>query len=388
MKSLVMVLSRRSLLGPAWVFASLNVLIGVWALYIPWVQQRTALSDSELGLALFFMAVGTLISIPVASFLTPKLGCGRATGLGISLFCIAFLFPLAATSFWSLALALLAVGLSSGFTDIAMNTLVSRVEKIENVSFMSAAHGFFSLGGVLGAGAGGLLSAFIEEPRWTMAVVAGLVLMLNMTLFSSYSKVTSAVRDQKDKVTPRKLWPLLGLALVGAIIMASEGAMVDWSGLFLKREAGAVTSLETGLGFTLFSACMTLGRFYGDAISARRGSVQLMLGGTAMALLGYMGVLSTILPVSLIGFSLLGLGYSIIVPELFRLASNYSEIPPETGISFIASFGYTGFLLGPVVLGFLSEAFGLYSSFVALGTGTILVLLLLWREYRRSTKRP
>jgi fucose permease len=155
--------------------------------------------------------------------------------------------------------------------------------------------------------------------------------------------------------------------------MGSEGAIIDWSGLYLK-EVTMAPEVLIGSGFLAFSSTMTLGRFLGDGISAKIGSVKIVGMGALIAIFGYVLVLSGETVLAIIGFAFNGLGFSVMVPELFRIGGNVRGVDSAQGVSFIAGTGYTGFLIGPVILGFMAEEFSLTHSFYLLLACAILVL--------------
>ena len=144
--------------------------------------------------------------------------------------------------------------------------------------------------------------------------------------------------------------------------MGSEGAIIDWSTLFMKEVVKAPEQY-IGVGFIMFSVCMTLGRFLGDGISSRVGSRKTLLISSSVSILAYVFILQEHQIFSVIGFSLGGLGFSVIIPELFRIGGKMKDVPASTGVSFIAGSGYLGFLFTPVVLGFIAEQYSLTESF-------------------------
>lgn len=168
--------------------------------------------------------------------------------------------------------------------------------------------------------------------------------------------------------------PLFLLGLVSFIVMGGEGAIVDWSGLYL-REISKAPEFLIGAGFLAFSSTMTLGRFLGDGISARIGSVRIVAMGSLIAIAGYLSVLSTETHMALLGFALIGLGFSVIIPELFRIGGNIQGVDSSQGVAFIAGTGYSGFLLAPPVLGYLGEHFRLTTTFGVLLACAVLVFL-------------
>ena len=383
MKSLRLILSNPRYFGPAWVFASLNMWFGTWAIYIPRVSENLRIDKAELGFAIFFLSLGIFTIFPVAARIVNRLGAGRATWYGVVLCSIFAFFPLIAPNYYTLMAALFFFGATNGLTDIAMNTLVTEVEKKDGQNFMSAAHGFFSLGGVL-AGMGSFLIGPIGNPALHMLGVIVIVFLINLRFRKYYFDVTAPPME-KEGFSLKLFRPLFLLGIVSFIVMGGEGAVVDWSGLYLKEISKAPEFL-IGAGFLAFSVTMTLGRFLGDGISTRIGSVKIVALGSLIAILGYLCVLQSATYVSLLGFALIGLGFSVIIPELFRIGGNIKGVESAQGVAFIAGTGYSGFLLAPPVLGYVGEQFSLKTTFAVLLIGAIVVMLstLLLRKREKN----
>ncbi|MDG3580802.1 MFS transporter [Galbibacter pacificus] len=375
MYSLRLIFNNQKYFSAAWVFASLNILFGTWAIYIPQVKENLQITEGQLGIALFFFAFGTLVFIPFTSIIIKKLGLGKATIVAIIGYAIAFLLPFMATSYFLLAFSLFIVGATSGFTDVAMNTLVSEIEREDKASFMSASHGFFSLGGVIGAGVGSYLKLFIESPLLHMCYVSLFVLISNIVLVKNYIHIKGTKR-REEAMDFKYLKPLLGLSLIGLLIMGSEGAIADWSGLYLKNITMTSSMVLIGLGYTIFSATMTTGRFLGDYIASKFGALKIIIAGALLGAMGYILILTAYTFVALAGFGLVGLGFSVIIPELFRLGGKVEGVETSKGIAFIAGTGYVGFLTGPVLLGFLADIASLKLSFMALLLAAIIVFVI------------
>lgn len=372
MKSLRLILSNPRYLAPAWVFASLNLWFGTWAIYIPTVQARLGIDKASLGLAIFCLSFGVFTMFPFAARLINRLGAGRATWLGVCASSVTALLPLLAPNYLSLVVSLYLFGMTNGFTDISMNTLVTELEKEDRRHFMSAAHGFFSLGGIL-AGLGSFLIPRIGNPALHMWVVIVAVFAINFALRKHYLEVKAAP-IVKQPFSLRLFRPLLLLGVISFVVMGGEGAVVDWSGLFLK-EISLAPEFLWGAGFLAFSTTMTLGRFLGDGISARIGSVRIVTGGSLVSLAGYLAVLSEYTPMAVTGFALVGLGFSVIIPELFRIGGKVSGVESSQGVAFIAGSGYAGFLTAPPILGYLAEDFSLRTVFwVLLGCASLVLL--------------
>ncbi len=371
MRSLRLILSNPRYFGPAWVFTSLNILFGTWAIYIPSVKEDLGINKATLGIAIFFLSLGVFTIFPVASKIINKIGVGRATSVGIVLCCIAALFPLIAPGFIGLAIALFLFGATNGFTDISMNTLVTEIEKEDKQKFMSASHGFFSLGGVL-AGLGSFLIPVLNNRGLHMLLAVLLVLVVNFIFYKKYHNVVAAPIE-KETFRFKNFKPLMLLGVVSFVVMGSEGAIVDWSGLFLKEVSLAPEAIW-GAGFLGFQVFMTLGRFLGDSVSSRIGSIKIVALGSLLSVVGYLLVLTTDMYLAIAGFALTGLGFSVIVPELFRIGGNVKGVESSQGVAFIAGTGYSGFLVGPVILGFIAEQFSLSLSFITLMICSVAVL--------------
>lgn len=384
MSSLKLILSRSRYFSVAWVFCSLNIMIGTWVLYIPHVKAKLSLNDSQIGVALFCLALGILAFLPLVPFITKKVGLGKYTIIGIILFSLAFIGPLLATNYVVLCISLFVVGIFSGSTDVAMNALVSRIEKEDNKNFMSSAHGFFSLGGAIGAILGSFLMLYFSNPVFHMILMATIVILVNIGLSKHYLKINEErhVSKEKESFKLTTFTPLIIVAFLAFVIMSSEGAIEHWSSLYLLEVVGITTDNLAGLGFILFSTTMTIGRFFGDGVSAKIGSIKTILFGCVLACIGYLCVLFNILSVTVIGFGVIGLGLSVIIPELFRIAGKAENVSASAAISFVSGIGFIGFLLGPVVLGFISDAYSLEMSFITLLILTVLALLTSFLKLR------
>jgi MFS family permease len=218
-----------------------------------------------------------------------------------------------------------------------------------------------------------------------MFFVLVVVILVNLYFYPAYQSIKAAVVP-KSAVSLRHIKPFILLGGISFIVMGSEGAIVDWSALYLQEVALAPEYLVGG-GFFLFSLCMTIARFFGDQWSKRFGSIQIIAFGALVAGIGYCLVLSGNTYLALIGFALNGLGFSVVIPEVFRIAGQSNTIDPTKAMSVVAGFGYSGFLLTPVVLGVVSENFGLSVGFLGLFISVLLVLILTYFLRKKNTVR-
>ncbi|WP_298506415.1 MFS transporter [uncultured Maribacter sp.] len=371
MNSLKLIFSNPKYFGAAWVFSSINILFGTWAIYIPTVKEKLQIDNGELGFAIFFLSLGVFTVFPIASLIINKIGVGKATWYGILISGLTAILPFLAPSYFTLMLSLFLFGGANGFTDISMNTLVAELEKKNDAKFMSASHGFFSLGGVL-AGLGSFLIGPLENPVLHMGIAIILVVVVN-AIFYRYYRNTKADLQEKGSFSLKLFKPLILLALISFISMASEGAIIDWSGIYLNEIAMAPEALW-GLGFLGFQITMTLGRFLGDTVSSRIGPIKIVLLGAILAIIGYVLVLTANTYLAIFGFAVCGLGFSVMVPETFRIGANVPGVDTSKSVSFIAGSGYAGFLCAPPILGFLADKYSLNLSFLVLLLGVITVL--------------
>jgi fucose permease len=377
MKSLKLILSNLKYFAPSWVFASVNILTGTWILYLPSIKQKFDLNDAQIGFALFFTALGLLISIPFVPYINKKIGVGRSTKIGIISLALLFNLPLLAPNYLLLCTCLLLIGVFSGFTDISMNALVSNIEKKDNQNFMSAAHGFFSLGGFIGAGIGSLLMSQFSNPSFHMLGISIFIILTSIVFSRNYQSIENIpILESKEKTRIfSHLKPLLVLSIIAFIVMFNEGAVEHWSNLFLF-DVVKVSESKASLGFIIFSLTMTLGRFLGDGISHKIGAIKTIFFGAILAFIAYLLIITATLYVSVLGFGLLGIGLSVIVPEIYRLAGRTKEIDTSVAISFVSGIGFVGFLIGPVLLGTLSNWSTLITSYLFLATLIIIAICL------------
>jgi len=368
-----------------WVFSSLNFIVGTWVLYIPYVKSKFTLDDAQIGFALFCLAAGILTFLPLVPYLSKKIRLGRLTFFAIVLFAVAFIFPVLMPNYVSLCVSLFIVGVFSGITDIAMNALVSEIEKKDEVNIMSAAHGFFSLGGVLGAVLGSILMPIFNLPVYHMLTISVFIILINLALTKSYFSISEEQHSKETNTySLKKIRPLIAIAFIAFVIMSSEGAIEHWSSLYLLEVVKITKQNLAGLGFIVFSIMMTIGRFFGDGISAKIGSIKIILLGCVLASIGYLCILVSQLIVTVLGFAIVGLGLSVVIPELFRMAGKAKGVKASVGISIVSGIGFSGFLLGPVVLGYISNTYNLKISFLALLVLTGFALLIASLKLRRA----
>ena len=362
----------------------MNILTGTWVLYIPYIKNKFQLNDSQIGIALFCTAIGLLISFPFVSSINKKIGVGRCTQIGIVLYSLAFNLPFITPNYYGLCAAMITQGICAGFTSISMNALVANIEKEKEVHFMSAAHGFYSLGGFIGASLGSLLLSLFSTPLLHMATVATVLILSNLLLSNHYNKITEAqTQDTQHQKSWKDYQALLGLAIIAFIVLMNEGAVEHWSNLYLF-DLFKTPENQAGFGFMAFSLCMTIGRFFGDKVSENLGPIKIMLIACGIAVLGYGLALTPYFILSISGFGIVGFGLSVIIPEIFRLAGNTKGVQASTGISIVSGIGFSGFLAGPILMGFISDYSNLFYSFATLLVLVVVAFVLIQLVIKRT----
>ena len=363
------IFSSKRYLGTAQLFLMMSLLFGTWVIYIPAITSKIGLSKGNLGIVLLFGAVGALSSLPFGKKAVTTLGEGKLALVSLLLYAFSMVSNFLSTSFFLLCVSLFLNGFTSSFFQIAINSIVSSIEKQDNVSIMSSCHGFYSLGGLISSGVGTMLLILIGNPLLHIIIIVLLIIILQLIFASGYIGLKQESKEEHIKskfntsaIKSAMLWVL---AVVALSVMVTEGAIADWSGLYLRDVV--ITSPEiVGLGYAGFSVTMTIGRFMGDYFTRRFGSWRVIVTGFMISTIGFILVLTSTTLTTLAGFLFIGLGFSSIVPEIYRLSSNIKGVAPSSGITFMAGAGYFGSLAGPVVLGAIAQHFGLKMSFVVL----------------------
>ena len=364
-------------------FAANGVLYGTWAARIPEVQARAGLSEGELGLALLGAALGLVVSASAAGPLVARLGAHRVTLAALAAFAVVVVSPGLAAGFASLALALVLVGLASGLLDVAMNAHATGVEAASGRTILGACHGLFSLGMMAGAGLGALAARF----DITLALhfgASGLVFAGAALVQGWRVEVPHLAASSEGPLFAVPVGSVAGLGALAFCGLIVEGAMADWSAVFLRERIGASESVAA-LGVAAFSGCMAAGRFAADGLTARFGDVRLVRWGALLAIAGLVAcVAAPRAGLAVAGFGLVGLGLAAVVPALFRAASRAPGLAPGSGIAAVTSTGYLGFLAGPPAIGFVAEGAGLGTAFGLLGGLATLVALGAGAAFRRA----
>jgi MFS family permease len=285
--------------------------------------------------------------------------------------CIALPLVALARSPVTLFLALLLFGATVGSMDVAMNTQAVAVERRMGLPVLSSFHGMFSVGGLVGAAFGGLLAGLGLDPlaHFTTAATVSLLVAVPAFAWLLPSGVDAAGHAPTFSVPSRDV---LTVALIAFCTVLGEGAVFDWSAVYLRSDAGAGAA-TAALGFAAFSLLMAVSRFAGDGLNARYGPATMVRTGGILAAAGFLLVMAVpVSPVVIVGFGLVGAGFSSIFPIAISAAGRIHAMAAGTAIASVSTCGYTGFLVGPPVIGFIAQATSL-----RLGFGVVVALSLL-----------
>lgn len=335
----------------------------VWAVLVPFAKIRSGLDAGGLGLLLLSFGIGSLVAMPLAGAAASRYGC-RVMIISASLL-VSVVLPVLATSSSPLVLAaaLFALGAGVGSVDNVVNIQAVIVEKAAGRALMSGFHGFFSVGGIVGAaGAAGILS--LGAPPLAVAAISALFTLAVLAKAAAHFLPFGGDGSGPLFALPRGV--VLFIGLLCSAVFLTEGAMLDWSGVFLTFNRGADPSVA-GFGYAAFATMMTIGRLSGDAIIRRVSRDTIMLAGGVMAATGL--AIATLVPsvaAAMTGFALIGAGCSNIVPVLYSAIGRQRAMPEAVAVSAVTTFGYAGILAGPAGIGFVAQAWSLPGAFLIL----------------------
>jgi len=328
-----------------------------WVSRLPRLQEIYGMDNSTTGMILLTYAIGALVAMPFSGWLIVKNGSEKMTIISAVLFCALVPFLAVMGTTWLLGGALFIAGIFTGVMDIAMNAQAVLVEEKYKKPIMSSFHAVFSGGMMLGAGVGALFT------KWETPILYHFLFMaffaFSCMIWSSFHLVKDQPSLEKSKegdgglqLPTSALW---GIGIIALCCMLGEGAMADWSTIYMIQVAQADAALAP-IGLGAFSTAMMIGRIFGDRGRIVFGDGKLLIINSLVALSGIIMLVSFPNPImAIIGFFLIGLGLSVIIPIAFSTAGAIEGLAPGVGISMVSTIGYSGFLLGPPIIGFIAD---------------------------------
>lgn len=355
--------------------------ISSWAPMVPYAKERLQLNDASLGLLLLLLGGGAISMMPVSGILSHRYG-SRIVILfaAITMALILPLLLLLDSPVW-MGVTLFLFGSAVGTLDVAMNSHGVQVQNVSEKPIMSSLHGLFSVGGLSGSlGLGFLMKLGLEPIAAAIAISILLIVIVSWKykLLFDFDTEKSAIERFSAQQTadhPKSAsWfkgSVIFLGLMCFAVFLSEGAMLDWSAIFLHENRG-VTDEFAGIGYAAFSIAMAFMRLMGDKIVSRLSGKKVVVGGSLLAAAGlFLAVSTPWLATVLIGFVLLGLGAANIVPVFISEAGKLKNVSSSVAVPAITTLGYAGQLAGPALLGFIAHHFSLP---LALGFSSFLLL--------------
>ena len=423
-------------------FLAAGFAIAAWAPIIPFIKERFILDEHGLGLLLLCVGAGSLFSSPLAGFLTSRLGCKIPIfGATITWACCIGLISVV-NNIYLMAATLFVFGMSAVILEVTSNINGAMIEQLTGKTVMSGLHALYSLGGltgsfgvtfILGAQAGVVFAASAAALFMLSIVLIGGRYLFNRAQLSAeehgqaaYSSAASEAtaapapqdtatdaatdadakqqlhqaqkqqlkkeigqtqRELPEKILQKRyvLHPIiLMISFMLCVLYLTEGAMLDWSGVFLYEERG-IDLEKAGYGYAAFAVMMTTFRFLGDRLVGIIGRRHLIVLGTITICCGFiLSALVDHLSTNLICFALIGIGSSNVIPQLVSYVAKIKDVPMHISVTLVNSFGFTGVLVGPAIIGFVAHRITLPWTFVVLGVLVLTVTFLSFRYLRAS----
>jgi MFS family permease len=355
---------------------------GLWAVHIPVVQERLGISPAILGLALLVMAIGAVLAMPIMGWAVGHVGSRIPTAAGMIIYMAITPLPILAGNVPFFFVALFFFGLLMGGLDVVGNVQAAEVETLRQKPTMSSFHAFYSIGALGGA----LVGALVIGQGWGDGIGAMTVCIVLLAL-GAIAAGNLLPSEKPIEGAPRFALPdraVLGLGILAFLCFAIEGAVTDWSALFLTS-AKSATPEHAAFGYAAYALAMAGLRLFGDPIVHRLGPKPVTVGGSLLCVLGLAIALASPWPlVGAIGFGLVGVGAANVVPVVFSAAARTPGVPSGVGVSAVATLGYSGFLVFPPILGFAADLFGLSA---AIGIVLLMSAAMAWLGARQALPR-
>jgi fucose permease len=330
-----------------------------WGVHVPTVRDKFHLSPALLSYALLAVAVGSIAAMATNAKWIARVGTRTACLAGGLTMSVCAALILVVPFYWLLIAVLAVFGVGMATLDVAMNAEASAVEETLDRPIMSSLHGMFSVGGMAGAGIGGALLSHGMASALHLVLAAAVSALVVLAACPSVLPHVPHIDDPQAGAPHANRWrspALWALGAVALIALIAEGAMYDWATVYMRDVVAATPALASA-AYAAFSGGMAAGRFAGDAVRARCGAPQLVLASASLACAGMVGALLLPFPLAaLAGFALIGLGLANMMPVLFAAAARVKGIHAAEGLAHVAGLAYFGLLLGPVVIGGVTQA--------------------------------
>jgi MFS family permease len=322
---------------------------------LPRIQEHFQIDNSLIGLTLLASSVGALFAMPFTGWLIIRNGSRKIGIASVLAYCCLLPFIPLMPSIYGLLFLFLLLGISAGMLDVSMNAQAVMVEQQLGKPIMTSFHALFSIGMMLGALAGSFFTKLGVGLFPHFAIISFLCLI---PIFLSVNHLVNDKPEAKKTSEPLFRLPNAAMVSIGLIAFCSmlgEGAMADWSTNYMEVITKASPALAP-IGLSAFAFAMTIGRFLGDSARTKVGDRKLIIVCGIVSTLGLCIALAIVNPFTAIaGFFIVGLGLSVVVPVAYSIAGNSKDLPPGVGLAMVTTVGYSGFLFGPPIIGFLAD---------------------------------
>ena len=352
-----------------------------WAPLVPLLRERLAIGEDVLGMLLLCIGIGSLLTMPLSGAAAVRFGCRRTLTVAAAAFALLLLVLCQVDNMVLAAIALLIFGAVMGCIDVVVNIQAVLVEKAAKRRLMSGMHALWSVGGFIGAGLFGIWVGTLGLTPLTSTCIAAGIMFLTLALFARHLLPFGGESGGAMVAIPKGIVAFVGV--VACISFLVEGAIMDWSGVFLTTVRNFDMSLA-GTGFTVFSAAMLIMRLLGDATVQKMGQKAVVLGGSLLAFLGFLLVI--VAPSQLLlyaGFFAIGIGSANVVPVFFSLLGKQKDMPISMAVPAVSTLGYLGILMGPAAIGLLAHQTSLYAAFGLLAALVAIQALIAAYVYKK-----
>lgn len=343
-------------------FILLGVIYASWAARIPSIRDALQLNPAQLGFVLLGGGLGAVASFPLAAGMVGRFGGRRAAWYaGLGLIVILPCLALAPNMVWLIA-ATVGLGVGSGCFDVAINAIGAASEKVAGRSTMSLLHAWFCLGAMCGALLGSAMAGMSITPLMHFGATS---IVLALPLYIAYRALPS---DRPAPYTAKKYFavahgPLFALGVIGFCGAVAEGSIADWSGVFMKDQLHVGDGMAP-LAYASFACLMLVARLVCDRLKDRHGARRVVACGALFAACGiFIAVFAWNVPLTILGFALAGAGLAAVFPFVFSAAGRHGS----TALAAVATFSYSGGLIGPPIIGFLAQGWGMRAALAFIG---------------------
>lgn len=348
-----------------------------WVSRLPRIQEQYQADNGTIGLVLLAMSVGAVAAMPFTGWLIIRNGSRRISLYSLILYCAFVPFIPFMPEVASLSLLYVLIGISTGMLDVAMNAQAVMVEQQYKRPIMTSFHAFFSIGMAIGAWCGALFADRKIDLSQHLIIISAVsivfVVWVRRNLIEDKPDITDAHEGPLFRMPNRAL---LGVGIIAFCCMLGEGAISDWSVNYMENVAMAPEAIAP-IALSAFATAMTIGRLFGDRFRAWWGDTRLIAFGGLISTAGM--ALALVMPgpyIAIAGFFLVGIGLATIVPITYSIAGNTRDLPSGVGLAMVTTVGYSGFLFGPPIIGFIADVAGLRLALLLVAALFIVMTML------------